>query len=149
MRRTEVRIGDYTKRGDLSNEKRNSIISLVEKLAELKNYKMDTLFLAVSILDRYLAKVDQNERAKCLGSIAVSCLLIAAKLEEPISPNYNNMCRLLEKFQIVKIYKTQIIETETKVLLALDFSIRDVVSIDFLERYLRLYGMDYGSVDSP
>ena len=59
------------------------------------------------------------------------------------------MCRLLEKFQIVKIYKTQIIETETKVLLALDFSIRDVVSIDFLERYLRLYGMDYGSVDSP
>ena len=98
MRRTEVRIGDYTKRGDLSNEKRNSIISLVEKLAELKNYKMDTLFLAVSILDRYLAKVDQNERAKCLGSIAVSCLLIAAKLEESISPNYNNMCRLLEKF---------------------------------------------------
>ena len=98
MRRTEVRIGDYTKSGDLSNEKRNSIISLVEKLAELKNYKMETLSLAVSIVDRYLAKVDKNERVKCLGSIAVSCLLLAAKLEEPISPNYNNMCRLLDKF---------------------------------------------------
>ena len=58
MRGAEVRIGDYTKIGDLSNEKRNSIISLVQKLAELKNYKMDTLFLAISIVDRYLAKVD-------------------------------------------------------------------------------------------
>ena len=79
------------------------MIKFIEKVAELKEYKLDTLFLAVNITDRYLVKAKLNDRIVCFGSLAICCLLIAAKLIEPISPNFNNMCRLLDKLKVVEI----------------------------------------------
>ena len=78
----------------------------------------------------------------------MGCLLIAAKLEEPITPNYDNMCKLLQRLDLVKIEKSTLIEVELKVLLALDFSTWNVISLNFLDRYLRLLGMDQGKVGS-
>ena len=52
------------------------------------------------------------------------------------------MCRLLEKLDIVKISKEALDDIESKILRDLDFSIRYVISLNFLDRYLRLYGMD-------
>ena len=106
------------------------------------------MFLAISLLDNYLAKSKAEERIPCLGSLVVGCLLIAAKLEEPVTPNYNNMCNLLEKLDLVQIGKSTLIQIEMEVLLALDFSTRNVISLNFLDRYLRLLGMDQGKVGS-
>ena len=92
------------------------MVNLIEKLCEMKNYSIDTFFLAVSLLDRYLASGIQSKRVSCLGSLAVTCLLIAVKLEEPIAPSYNNMCRLLAKLKVVKIEKSTIIDYENQVL---------------------------------
>ena len=103
---------------------------------------MDTLFLAVGLVDRYLSSVSPSNRISCFGSLAVCCLLIAAKLEEPRTPSFNNMCKLLDKLQVVKIKKSTICKIESQILLELDLTIRHVASISFLERYLRLYGMD-------
>ena len=72
----------------------------------MKEYKLDTLFLAVNITDRYLAKANLNSRIVCFGSLAICCLLIAAKLMEPVSPNFNNMCRLLDKLKVVEMKKS-------------------------------------------
>ena len=74
----------------------------------MKEYKLDTLFLAVSITDRYLAKFSLSSSKVCYGSLAICCLLIAAKLVEPVVPNFNNMCRLLDKLGVVKIQKRNI-----------------------------------------
>ena len=120
------------------------MLNLMEKLGEIKEYSIDTFFLAVSLLDRYLAKVPADKRLPCLGSLAVTCLLIAVKLEEPVTPSYNNMCKLLAKLKVVKIEKRTIQYYENQVLQELDFSIRNVGSIHFLERYLRLFGLDKG-----
>ena len=78
----------------------------------MKEYKLDTLFLAVSITDRYLAKLNFSSSRVCFGSLAICCLLIAAKLMEPVVPNFNNMCRLLDKIGVVKIQKSNIIAYE-------------------------------------
>ena len=72
----------------------------------MKEYKLDTLFLAVNITDRYLVKASIYNRIVCFGSLAICCLLIAAKLMEPVSPNFNNMCRLLDKLKVVKMQKS-------------------------------------------
>ena len=88
------------------------MLNLIEKLGEIKEYTIDTFFLAVSLLDRYLAKADLEERVPCLGSLAVTCLLIAVKLEEPITPSYNNMCKLLAKLKVVKIVKSTLCDYE-------------------------------------
>ena len=142
MREEEQRIGDYTKTKSVSNEIRSSLIQLIEKLVEIKEYRMDTLFLAVNLVDRYLSSVNPSKRISCVGSIAVCCLLIAAKLEEPKNPSFNNMCKLLEKLEVVKVKKNTICIIESQILLELDLTVRNVVPISFLERYLRLYGMD-------
>ena len=79
------------------------MIKFIEKVAELKEYKLDTLFLAVNITDRYLVKTKPSNRIVCFGTLAICCLLIAAKLMEPMSPNFNNMCKLLDNLKVVEI----------------------------------------------
>ena len=96
MRRQEKRVGNYTISDDVNNSLRKSSIGLLSKLTEIKGYKIETLFLATNLLDMYLASVKQDKRIQCLGSLTVSCLLIAAKIEEPRTPSYVNMCRFLE-----------------------------------------------------
>ena len=97
MRKEEFCIGNYTKTSSITNETRASLIQLIEKLVEIKNYRMDTLFLAISLLDRFLASMKPETKKLCLGSLSICCLLIAVKLEEPKIPSYNNMCKLLEQ----------------------------------------------------
>ena len=105
MRYEEELLGDYTLADKVTNTTRASLVQLIEKLVELKEYRIETLFLAVSLMDSYLTKVKGDKRITCLGSLAVSCLLIAAKLEEPKTPSSFNMCRLLESLDLVKITK--------------------------------------------
>ena len=65
------------------------MILLMEDLVRSKGYNLETLYLAVSIADRYLVNLAvQREKAPCLVTLSVTCLLIAAKIEEPISPSY-------------------------------------------------------------
>lgn len=58
----------------------------------MRKYEIDTLFQAVNIMDRYLllsglAKFNSQD----INVLACTCLLIAAKLEQPHFPNYVNM----------------------------------------------------------
>ena len=58
------------------------IVSFIEKLTAAKKYKIETLYTAVSIVDRYLVYIAVNEQeAPCLITLAITSLLIAAKLE--------------------------------------------------------------------
>ena len=56
------------------------------------DYKIDTLFAAASIFDRYLKATDfkalDNENVFCL---AATCILLGAKMEEPRHPSFRNM----------------------------------------------------------
>ena len=103
MRKEELQIRDYTRPDSITNETRASMIHLIESISEMRGYKVDTLFMSVSILDKYLATEDPSRRVSCLGSVAICCLLIAAKLEEPVCPSFERMCKLLDRLQIVKI----------------------------------------------
>jgi hypothetical protein len=62
------------------------------------NYKIESLFMAASIFDRYLQATDflalNNGNVFCL---AATCLLIGAKMEEPRQPCFDNMIGHLEK----------------------------------------------------
>ena len=61
------------------------MVLLLEELHNIKNYKVETLYLAVSLADRYLVKLAlKKTRAPCLVTLAITCLLMAAKLEEPL-----------------------------------------------------------------
>ena len=57
------------------------MVILLEELHSKKNYRKETLFLAVSLADRFLINLTVHQiKAPCLVDLAVTCLLIAAKL---------------------------------------------------------------------
>lgn len=61
---------------------RQQMIILIEELNQLKEYKIETLYLAVSIADRYLVNIAvQGKAAPNLISLAVVSILMAAKME--------------------------------------------------------------------
>ena len=68
------------------------MVKLIEELANLKEYKVETHYLAVSIADKYLVNIAVGGmKAPCLITLAVICVLMAAKMEEPLSPSFNRM----------------------------------------------------------
>ena len=61
-----------------------------------KHYKIETLFTAVYIFDGYLTCIGHwNLPREKLCLLATASVLLAAKFEEPISPSFERMIRLL------------------------------------------------------
>lgn len=79
--------------------------------------------------------------------LAIVCTLMSAKLEQPISPSFNRMIRLVEDEWGIKISKTELIDLEEKVIRTLDYSLHYTCPIVFLERYQRIFGVDEESKD--
>lgn len=74
------------------------MVILIDKIAKLKDYKEDTFYLAVSLSDRYLVHIAVLGRSMpSLTVLAVTSILMAAKLEQPISPSFSRMVRLVDE----------------------------------------------------
>lgn len=73
-------------------DSRETMVLLIEELHRLKNYRDETLFIAVSIADRFLhALALQSRRAPLMISLGITALLLAAKMNESKQPCYSNM----------------------------------------------------------
>ena len=119
------------------------MVLLIEQLHEIKDYKVEALYLAVSLADRYLKKIISLKRKiPCLITLAVATILMAAKLEQPISPSFTRMINILNEQHSVLLKKQKVIDMEEDIIRTLDFNLRTVSPIHFLERFLRLYGID-------
>ena len=153
MLEQEYAIGDYLSNPNCSLNisvfARQQMVMLIEEFNNLKEYKTDTLYLAVSLADRYLVNIAvKGEKAPCLISLAVVCMLMAAKMEQPISPSFNRMILLLYENHKIKLKKDNIINLEEKILRTLEFSVHHVSAVPFLERFLRIFGFDSGGKGS-
>ena len=87
MLKQEYAIGNYTvsknpQRAEITDVERTHLVLLIEQLAAAKNYKMETLFLAVSLADRYLTGIARDkDKLPCLVTLGLTCTLLAAKIE--------------------------------------------------------------------
>ena len=86
MIRQEEAIGNYTSLEgcplQITSHARQQMVSLIEELHTIKQYKIETLYLAVSLADRYLVYIAfSDKKAPCIVTLAVTCVLIAAKIE--------------------------------------------------------------------
>ena len=119
------------------------MVILIEQLHELKKYKIETLYTAMSLADRHLAKLHSEGRnLPCLISLATVCLLMAAKLEENMGPSFCRMVDIVNEQYSVVLKREKLVNLEEDVIRTLDFDLRTVSSIQFLERFLRLFGLD-------
>jgi hypothetical protein len=108
-----------------------------------KEYKNETLFVATSIFDRYINYVGASNFPKsqivCLSTISI---LLAAKLEQPISPSFTRMISLLTEEEKKLVTKQKLIDLETNILITFGFDFNFPGPIQSMERYLRLLDYD-------
>ena len=102
MFKQEIAIGDYISLSEstlnINAFMRSQMVQLIEELGILKHYKLETVFTAVSLADRYLVTVTvKRGQAPCLITLAVTCVLIAAKIEQPVSPNFGRLLKVLRE----------------------------------------------------
>jgi len=92
----------------------------IQKIFDLhlkKEYKPETLFIAAGILDRYIYLVGaQNFPKSQMVSLATICVLMSAKLEQPISPSFTRMINLLTDEEKKYVSKSSLIELESQIL---------------------------------
>ena len=96
MLRQEKEIGDYTTFSSIfapaTGKRRIQMVIFIEELQAIKKYSVDTLFQAVSLADRYIAQtVIYGTEAPNIVILSVTCILLAAKLEEHKKPSYERM----------------------------------------------------------
>lgn len=107
-----------------------------------RQYEIDTLFMAINVMDRYLSSLGHwNFPQDKIDLLACSCLLIAAKLEQPQVPNYQNMIYAYDDLKGQEdstLTKADIKQMEEKILVQLGFDFNFSSPRHFLDRYIRI-----------
>ena len=109
----------------------------------MKGYRWETLFLAVNIADRYLALLAVlHNMTPSLIELGVISIMLAAKVNEHLSPSYYNIIKIINSQQKKKLlYRSILLAIEDKVLRALNFDLHSTTILFFLERYQRIFGL--------
>jgi len=110
---------------------------LIDWLVEVHmKYKLkaETLFLAISILDRFLAR--KTVAKKKLQLIGVVSTLIASKYEEIYPPKISDLVYICDR----AYSKDEILEMEIVVLNVLEFQLRVPTAMQFLDRFAKVNG---------
>ena len=117
---------------------------LVDWIVEAhRKFKLDpeTLYLAVSLVDRYMERVSIEK--KHLQLLGAASLLIAAKYEEIYPPLVRDFIRLTEN----TYRKRDLLLMESDILRVLDFRITTPSPLRFLQRYAHVTGAPAGAVE--
>ena len=103
--------------------------------------KVESLFLTVNLIDRFLEKVQVTKEN--LQLVGVSAMLIACKYEEIWPPLIKDYIHISDN----AYDKQQIITMENNMLMELDFNVNFVSSHNFLERFVQIGSTDKITAD--
>ena len=125
------------------------MVRLIENIHSQKKYRIETLYLAVNIADRYLIKTfGMSKPVPNLVLLALTSIMIAAKAGQPLKPSYALTASMLPESLQSMVSKAKFIELESEVLVQLEFDLSYISPITFLERYQRLFGLDTEQADA-
>lgn len=120
------------------------MVSFIEELHALRGYRNDTFYLAINIADKYLAVLAQNgSAAPNVIVLGVVSLLLAVKINEPTSPNFQNMTIIINCVSPKKPLSVKdLIELERQILVTLSFELHGPTISSFMERFSQLFLLD-------
>ncbi|XP_031119652.1 putative cyclin-A3-1 isoform X2 [Ipomoea triloba] len=122
---------------DLSANMRGILVDWLIEVAEEYALLPDTLYLAVSYIDRFLStNVLTRQKLQLLG---VSSMLIASKYEEISPRNVEEFCYITDNTYT----KDEVVEMEADVLKSLKFELGSPTIKTFLRRFTQVSQEDY------
>jgi len=117
---------------DLNAKMRAILVDWLVEVAMKYKLKSETLFSAVSIVDRYLEK--RQVPRKKLQLVGVTGMLIAAKFEEIYPPEIRDFVYITDKAYT----KEEVLVMEVSMLTTLEFTVCCPTVVPFFERYQRV-----------
>jgi len=153
MLREEQAIGSYINIEGLNStiineENRKFTVQLIQALHQVKNYKIDTLYLAISIADRYLVNlvIRFADTAVDFSALAVASLFVAAKIEQPFRPSLDRLVSTVNSMagygHLTMQTREKVAAYEHMILIELEFSLHFISPLVFLDRFERIFGVD-------
>ena len=119
------------------NEKMRAI--LLDWLVEVHikfNLLTETLFITISLIDKYLSK--KNIHRKYLQLLGITALLIACKYEEIYPPEIKELILMTDN----AYNKEEVLQMENEILKAVNFNITFPTSLKFLEIFKNKLNLD-------
>ena len=105
--------------------------------------KVETIYLAVNIADRYLNEIAmQGKPAPNLVLLAITSQILAAKANEPIRPSYELTTELLPSKLKAHVTRHDFLSLESTMLTLLKFDLKYNSPLFFLGRYQRIFSFD-------
>ena len=116
----------------ITRQDRAIAVDLVIEIHRKYGLVPETLFVTVSIIDRYLGlRKEQLRRAKDIEAIAIAALLIASKYEDIYPPALDEMISMMGR----PSNRKEVLEWEFQILKKLVFQITVPTPFRFLERF--------------
>jgi len=117
---------------DINAKMRAILIDWLVEVHMKYKLKVETLFLAVNLIDRFLEK--RSITRKKLQLVGVTGMLIAAKFEEIYPPEVRDFVYITDKAYT----KEEILSMEVQMLTVLEFGVNCPTVAHFCERYQRI-----------
>jgi len=97
------------------------------------NCTPNTYFVAIDIMDSYLARTSRTLETKDIHLVGVTCMLLASKMEEIIPFKVSTV---VEKMTHGKMKAKEVVECETDILSTLNFKLLETPSIFVFVEFL-------------
>ncbi|KAJ9555682.1 hypothetical protein OSB04_010296 [Centaurea solstitialis] len=123
---------DYMKtvQKDITQEMRGILIDWLVEVSEEYRLASETLYLTVTLIDRYLSKMYiEKQRLQLLG---ITCMLIASKYEEISAPRVEDFCFITDGTYT----RQEVLDMERQVLDLLSFHLSVPTVKKFLRRFI-------------
>jgi hypothetical protein len=142
MKKKEMTMVGNLEIHEIKGSHRKQMVVWMEEVLKIFKCPLETFFLSVHILDRYLETSAVSLKLADLHEVGIVSMFIASKYQE-VEPLTLDL--MVEKISHGKITREDIIRTEKKIMCTLKFKLSVPHVLNFIDSYMELFSCNFES----